>query len=702
MRRELLARAQAGEDEVGATSRRAVVADGQLERRRGRCRRRGCVDRDGHPVRDRPRLRGRPATSVRRRRGLRRVACRRAGSRGGCSVLRSAGVELRVHRRVVARGSRRPRSARRRPGSAGSCSAPATSPPTKAIRHSTPTASAWRARRCRRVYERAGVVPARAGVCSGPVVCPHACDERIRRGRGPCGARRPRTAVGSLGRRVTTLDWIIVVFAAAQRGVRASRRASSSARCRWSASRPARSSAPARAALSARAARSRPTRRCSGCSARCAGGAHPRPRASRRSATRLRARAARSPGLGVARRLLGGAALAACRRARAGVARRAPSCCRRPARADAARRRPALGDPARAQRRAAAVRADPQRARALRPVPAHRRARRPTSPAPRAAIARDPQVRAAARQRRASCSGTACGLGRRGLGLGRGATASSSPTRTSSPGESDTIVAAARRRARSCAAHAVAFDPRNDIAILRVAGLGRPRAARSAADPARGHGGRDPRLPARTARSTSAPARLGATRAGAHPGRLRPRAGPALDHRAARPRAPGQLGRPGGRRRRPRARRPSSPRRRGGRAAGGYGVPNAIVRERAGGDPARHGLDRALRGLSRRAPLPCARPMGKTLVIAEKPSVGPRPRPRAARARSRSTPARGEDRALARGPRARHHVGRRPPRPARRARRVRRQVQEVADGRPADRARARSSSSCATSARRSR
>ena len=89
--------------------------------------------------------------------------------------------------------------------------------------------------------------------------------------------------------------------------------------------------------------------------------------------------------------------------------------------------------------------------------------------------------------------------------------------------------------------------------------------------------------------------------------------------------------------------------------------------------------------------------MAKTLVIAEKPSVGPTSRA-CCPARSRSTRSRGQDRALARGPRARHHVGRRPPRPARRARRVRRQVQEVAHGRPADRARATSSSSCATSA----
>ena len=92
------------------------------------------------------------------------------------------------------------------------------------------------------------------------------------------------------------------------------------------------------------------------------------------------------------------------------------------------------------------------------------------------------------------------------------------------------------------------------------------------------------------------------------------------------------------------------------------------------------GVHRALRRLS----YPAAS-MGKTLVIAEKPSVGqdlarvlPGPF-------QKHTGAGEQDRALARGPRPHHHLGRRPPRPARRARRVRRQVQEVADGRPADR-----------------
>ena len=72
--------------------------------------------------------------------------------------------------------------------------------------------------------------------------------------------------------------------------------------------------------------------------------------------------------------------------------------------------------------------------------------------------------------------------------------------------------------------------------------------------------------------------------------------------------------------------------------------------------------------------------MAKTLVIAEKPSVGrdlTRRPPRLVH----------QARGLPRVRRPRRHVGGRPPRPARRARRVRPEVQEVADGRPADRAR---------------
>ena len=109
---------------------------------------------------------------------------------------------------------------------------------------------------------------------------------------------------------------------------------------------------------------------------------------------------------------------------------------------------------------------------------------------------------------------------------------------------------------------------------------------------------------------------------------------------------------------------------------GGYGVPNAVVR-RALARPravrcrtgpvrrlsrypaARHGQDARHRREAVRRARPVARP--------------PRRVP--------------EARGLPRVRRPRHDVGGRPPRPARRARRVRPEVQEVAHGRPADRAR---------------
>ena len=72
------------------------------------------------------------------------------------------------------------------------------------------------------------------------------------------------------------------------------------------------------------------------------------------------------------------------------------------------------------------------------------------------------------------------------------------------------------------------------------------------------------------------------------------------------------------------------------------------------------------------------KPMTKTLVIAEKPSVG--------RDLTRVlTGAVHQARGLPRRARAHRHLGRRPPRAARRSRRVRGTLQEVADGRPADR-----------------
>ena len=59
---------------------------------------------------------------------------------------------------------------------------------------------------------------------------------------------------------------------------------------------------------------------------------------------------------------------------------------------------------------------------------------------------------------------------------------------------------------------------------------------------------------------------------------------------------------------------------------------------------------------------------------------------RRARPRARAPGAVHQERGISRGPRAHDHLGCRPPRPARRPRRIRRPLQEVADGRSADRA----------------
>ena len=125
---------------------------------------------------------------------------------------------------------------------------------------------------------------------------------------------------------------------------------------------------------------------------------------------------------------------------------------------------------------------------------------------------------------------------------------------------------------------------------------------------------------------------------------------------------------------------------------GGYGVPNAVVRRALGGRAARSPPDRAR---ADRQAATLRRAMGKTPRHRREAVRRPRPGARPAR----PVP---EARGLPRVRRPRHDVGGRPPRPARRARRVRPEVQEVAHGGPADRARPTSSSWCATSAPRSR
>jgi S1-C subfamily serine protease len=92
-------------------------------------------------------------------------------------------------------------------------------------------------------------------------------------------------------------------------------------------------------------------------------------------------------------------------------------------------------------------------------------------PAPRAAIARDPQV-AAARDSVVKILGSACGVGVEGSGW----VASPGVVVTNAhvvAGQDDTRVLA-RGNEPGLEAQAIAFDPRNDLAILRVDELGAP------------------------------------------------------------------------------------------------------------------------------------------------------------------------------------------------------------------------------------
>lgn len=107
-------------------------------------------------------------------------------------------------------------------------------------------------------------------------------------------------------------------------------------------------------------------------------------------------------------------------------------------------------------------------------------------PAPKAAIARDPQV-AAARDSVVKILGTACGVGVEGSGwVARPGVVVTNAHVVA--GQDDTRVLA-RGEEPGLEAQAIAFDPRNDLAVLRVDGLrapslelaGEPRSGTSAA-----------------------------------------------------------------------------------------------------------------------------------------------------------------------------------------------------------------------------
>jgi len=128
-------------------------------------------------------------------------------------------------------------------------------------------------------------------------------------------------------------------------------------------------------------------------------------------------------------------------------------------------------------------------------------------PAPRAAIARDPDVRAAARGV-VKVQGTACGLGVEGSGwIARPGLVVTNAHVVA--GQSDTTVQLGGS-GPSRSAHAVVFDPHDDIAVLRVDGL-RGRTLRIASEPRSGASGAVLGFPQNGPYDVR-PARLGSTR----------------------------------------------------------------------------------------------------------------------------------------------------------------------------------------------
>ena len=287
---------------------------------------------------------------------------------------------------------------------------------------------------------------------------------------------------------------------------------------------------------------------------------------------------------------------------------------------------------------------------------------------PQAGITRDPEVQAAAASV-VKILGTACGLGVAGSGwvAGDGLVVTNAHVVA---GEDDTRVLPGGREPGR-AAQAVYFDPRNDIAILRVDGLDEAP-LELAADPAPSTSAAILGFPL-NGPFDARPGRLGVTRrvqsSDAYGRGPVERSMTALRGLVR----SGNSGGPmvdGGR---AAWSRPSSPPPRAGPAAA------TACRTRWCGA---HCAMRAVRSPPARArasALPSGGPWARRWS-------SPRSRPWArsvARPPGRVPEARG----LPGDRHPRHDVGRRPPRAARRARRVRPEVQEVAHGRPADRAR---------------
>ena len=379
------------------------------------------------------------------------------------------------------------------------------------------------------------------------------------------------------------------------------------------------SSAAAWAPPSSRAARSRPTRRCSGWAARCsAGSLLGGLLEALGSGVRRRLRL---PALGIVdglrRRCAGGGA-----RARARVDRRR----RRAADAGRARRcarHPALGDPARAQRRC--CRRPGRCSTRWRASTRSRASTGPSADVPAAARGDRARSRRCRRPPPASCG--SCGdrvrARRRGLGLGRRpGRRRDQRARRRRPGRHDR---AARRRAAEPRRRRPSPSTRATTSrCCASTGSAAPR-CRSPSDPRRRAGARS------SASRENGPydvraARIGRDAHGAHAGRLRPRAGAPTDDdvpRASCARATRAARSSTGDGRvlttvfAPTARRPA---RRLRRAQRDRRARRCAARRRRS-TPVRAPAEVDGRWLRPRAALRSA-PMAKTLVIAEKPSVG--------------------------------------------------------------------------------
>ena len=270
---------------------------------------------------------------------------------------------------------------------------------------------------------------------------------------------------------MTALDWIIIAFVAADGAVGLPAGPGGERACRWPGSRPARSSAAALAPLLLAEGSSSPYAPLfSLVTALMVGGA---------GGGRCSRRSGRASAGGCASRAptwsTGSAARCWSRRSAwrwSGSPGRWRS--RRRARASFRKDIQRSAILAQAERGAAAVGPDPERARARRPVPAASAGRRPTCRRPTGGSCATPTC-GRARERRARSS------------------ARLRPRRCRAPGGSPRpgvvvtnahVVAGRgrhdgrdRRRRRRMDAQAIVFDPHNDVAVLRVAGLGAPVAA---------------------------------------------------------------------------------------------------------------------------------------------------------------------------------------------------------------------------------